>query len=228
MGGEEHDPADAHLRQEPIEPLPLFWIEAGGRLVDDEDPRVAGDRLREPEPLPHAAGVAADLPLRGIGEVDALEEFAGEGCPPLRPTDPFQAQEKLEHRLPGEVGIEPEILGQEPEPLADELGLLDDVGAVEPDVAGRRLNKPGDDAHEGRLPGAVGAEEAEHSLGNIEIDPLERAHRAGVDLHEAADGEAFGEGSSGGRHGFLDLGLAAGRGGAGFVDLALPDDGADG
>jgi hypothetical protein len=46
VGREEDDAADGELGEEPVEPLPLLGIEAGRRLVDDDDPRIAGDRLR--------------------------------------------------------------------------------------------------------------------------------------------------------------------------------------
>ncbi len=39
--GEEHDPVAGQLGEEPVEAEPLLGIEAGGRLVHDDEPRVA-------------------------------------------------------------------------------------------------------------------------------------------------------------------------------------------
>ena len=47
----------------------------GRRLVEEQDPRVVHERQREVEPALHAARVAADLAVGGVGEADALEQL---------------------------------------------------------------------------------------------------------------------------------------------------------
>ena len=42
------------------EAVALLGIEAGGRLVDDDQLGVADQRLGDAEPLPHAAGETGD------------------------------------------------------------------------------------------------------------------------------------------------------------------------
>jgi hypothetical protein len=122
----------------------------------------------------------------------ALEELVGQPAAAARSGDALEAEEKLEHRPPGELGIEAEVLREEAEPRPHEPGIGDDVDAVEVHRAGRRLDEAGDDAHERALAGAVGAEQAEHPRRDLEIDSLERADRPRVDLHQPPDGQAGG------------------------------------
>ena len=78
LGGEED--GDAVLAREPRDLLPergaALDVEAGGRLVEEEDPRLVDERQRQVEPPLHPARVAADFAVRGFGEADALEQFA--------------------------------------------------------------------------------------------------------------------------------------------------------
>ena len=49
-------------------------IEAGGRLVDDHQPRIAEQRLRDAEALAHAAGERAELALAHVPQIDLLQQ----------------------------------------------------------------------------------------------------------------------------------------------------------
>ena len=71
-------------------------VEAGGRLVEEEDARPVDEREREVEPPLHAAGVAADLAVGGLGEADALEQLVG-ARPALGP------RQALQRRLQAQV-----------------------------------------------------------------------------------------------------------------------------
>src|SRR2546421_43587 len=76
----------------------------------------------------------------------------------------------------GHVLEQPDVLegARDPEPRDAVRGAARDVGACEEDASGRRLVQPGDDVEEGRLAGAVRADEADdRSLGDGEVD---RAH----------------------------------------------------
>ena len=46
--------------------MPADGVEAGGRLVEEQDPRVVDERRREVEPPAHAAGVGADAAVGGL------------------------------------------------------------------------------------------------------------------------------------------------------------------
>ena len=51
VGRQEHDPVGGQLREQAVKPQAFLGVEPGGRLVDDDQPRVAGNRLRDPQPL---------------------------------------------------------------------------------------------------------------------------------------------------------------------------------
>ena len=51
-------------------------VEAGGRLVEEEDRRPRDERGGEVEPAAHAARVGPDEAVGGLGEVEALEQLA--------------------------------------------------------------------------------------------------------------------------------------------------------
>ena len=50
-------------------------VEAGRRLVEEQDARAVHEREREVEAALHAARVAADLAVGRVGEADALEQL---------------------------------------------------------------------------------------------------------------------------------------------------------
>ena len=52
-------------------------VEAGGRLVEEDDPRVADERHREVEPAAHAAGVGGRRLVGRVDEVEPLEQLGG-------------------------------------------------------------------------------------------------------------------------------------------------------
>ena len=150
--GEKDGPVLGEFREQAVEAEPLLRVEAGGRLVHDQDPGVARQRLRDPEPLPHTARVALNLSLGGVGEIHAVEQFRREPLHPLRRLHPFEDEQETQHRLAREVGIEAEVLRQVTQLPPDAAGVGDDVLAVEVDGAGGRLEQPGHDAHERGLP----------------------------------------------------------------------------
>ena len=188
---EQHHAAFGKFGEQPVKPLTLFRIKAGGGLVDNQHPGIAGDCLREAEPLPHAAGVAADLPLGGRREVHPLKQLFGKSATPAAAADALELKQELKHRPAGEVGIEAEVLGQVAQPFPHECRVGHDVGAVEQHAAGGRLHEPSEDRHQRRLAGTIGAEQPKESLRDIEVDSLERRYRAGMNLDEAADRKAL-------------------------------------
>ena len=56
-------------------------VEAGRRLVEEQQPRPVHERQREVEPPLHAARVAADLAVGGVGQADALEQLVAARAP---------------------------------------------------------------------------------------------------------------------------------------------------
>ena len=78
--------------------------------------------------------------------------------------------------LDREAGEDQPSLGHQREPALDALVRRGqgEIGSVEDDAAGRRGHQPGDAAHQGRLAGAVAADERrDRALGDIEGDRLQ-------------------------------------------------------
>ena len=162
---------------------PALHVETGRRLVEEEDTRAVDERHREVESPLHPARVAADAPVGGLGQPDPSEKLVGAG-PPLG------ARESLERRL------EPKVLATGQERV--ERGLLeggaDDrahlrplLGDVVPGHArgslGRREERR-QHVHRGRLPRAVGPEEAVDLTGlDHEVDSVDRPRPLPV-LHD--------------------------------------------
>ena len=74
---------DGHalVLREPAHLLPergaALDVEAGRRLVEEEDARVVHEREREVEPALHPARVALHLAVGRLGQADALEQLVG-------------------------------------------------------------------------------------------------------------------------------------------------------
>jgi len=189
VGREDDDPVGRELGEQPVEPEPLLGIETGGRLVDDDQPRVSRDRLGETEALAHASREPLHLPVGREAQVHPVEKLGGERLRTVLAVDPLELEQMAEHRLAGEVRVEPELLREVSEARPDLLGGLGHVLSVQDHAPGRRLEQAGDDPHQRRLSGAVRPQQAEHPHRYVERDPLERRHGPGVDLHQIADRE---------------------------------------
>ena len=185
--GEQDGAVLGEFREQAVETEPLLRVQARRGLVDDQEPGVARQRLRDPQPLPHAARVPFNLALRGVGEVHAVEQFSGEPLHPLRRLHPLEQEQEAEHRLAREMGIEAKVLRQVAELPPDSARVGDDVLAAEVDGAGGRLEEAGHDAHESRLPRPVGAKEPEHPPGHVERHALQGRDGPGIDLDEVPD-----------------------------------------
>ena len=72
---------------------PAARVEAGRRLVQEQQPRPADQRAGEVEPAAHAAGVGLDDPVGGVGKVELLEQLVGA----LRGFARWQLVEPAEH-----------------------------------------------------------------------------------------------------------------------------------
>jgi hypothetical protein len=64
-------------------------VQAGRRLVEEDDPRVTDERHREVEPAPHAAGVRGDGPPGRLDQVEAVEQLGGAAAT-FGPAEPVQ------------------------------------------------------------------------------------------------------------------------------------------
>ena len=97
---------------------------------------------------------------------------------PLAAALPAQVVEPADHvevLEPGEVLVDGGVLAGEPDPAAylGRVGQHVDAGDLGP--AGVGAQQRGEDAHRGRLAGAVGPEQPQHgALGHLQVDAVER------------------------------------------------------
>ena len=70
-------------------------VQAGRRLVEEQDDRVGDERRGEVEPAAHAARVGAGQVVGGVGEAEALEQLGGAGAR-FAPRHVVQARGQLE------------------------------------------------------------------------------------------------------------------------------------
>ena len=87
-GEDDHDVL-ADLREQVVKAHALLGIESRGRLVDDDQLRIAEQRLRDAEALPHAAGEGAEVLLARVVEVRPLQQRVDGVAPLARVDDPF-------------------------------------------------------------------------------------------------------------------------------------------
>src|SRR6266571_3570932 len=197
-----HDQEHARIRpQGGRHDLLALDVEVVRRLVEDEEVVVLGDELREGEARPFPAAQLADAAVDRVPpEPEAAEEAPRPGFRRLRTP---HATDLLEEGA-GEV----ELLRL--------LGEIPDGQVLAPEHGSRvRLLTSNEDLEEGRLAGAVRADEADLvALGQLEVDVREE-EAAAVGLRDAleahdprtrgarAEGEA--EGARGGRREFRRL-----------------------
>ena len=147
-----------------------------GRLVEDEDLRVAVERLHDLDPLLLPDGDAVDRGARVDGELEGLRQVAnaplGSG---LVEEDAFAPRLDAEHDVlgHGHDRNEHEVLMDHADPGFDrvlggrELGAL----ALEQDLARVGLVQAVEDVHQRRLAGAVLAEQRVHfAARQLEVD----------------------------------------------------------
>ena len=119
-------------------------VEGAGGLVQKEEPRRVDERLRQAQPLPHAAGVAADAVV-DVGQVgqfqQALHPLLQHGA-----GEPEELAGELKEAAGVHPGVEAGHVRQEPEQRPDLVAGGADVLAKDPRRSGRGMRQPGQDA----------------------------------------------------------------------------------
>ena len=167
-------------------------IEAGRRLVEEDQPGPADQRARQVEPPPHAARVRLDRAVGRIGQRELLEQVVGAALR-LGLRELIQPAEQHQVLAAGQVLVDRRVLPREPDHRSQFLRFPDDV------VAGdRRSTRIGpeqgrQDPHRRRLARPVGAEQPEDgALRHGEVEAVERPHLllpGAVDLDETFGGD---------------------------------------
>ena len=171
---------------------PAARIEAGRRLVEEDQPGAADQRAGEVESPPHPAGVRLERAVGRIGERELLEQFVGA---PLRLgfRELVEPAEQHEILATGQVLVDRRVLPREADHRAQLLRFGDDVVARDRRASRIGLEQRRQDPDRRRLARAVRPEQSEHAaLGDGEIQAVERPHLLlprPVDLDETFGGD---------------------------------------
>ena len=189
LGGEVADDAE--------QVVDLALVEHGGRLVQDEQPGVVGEGARHADDLLRGGREPADRAGRlDLGVPEPGEQLArtADRLPALAEAGGAELVAEEDVLGDAEVGDEVELLVDRGDPEVhrglrrrqrDRLALPQDLALV-------GLVARGEDLDQGRLAGAVLAEQAVHlPRAHLELDPSEREH-SGEPLDDAAHGEQRG------------------------------------
>ena len=140
----------------------LLRVEAGGRLVENQNFRIVKNRLREPDALPVTLRELPAVTIRHVvdasashGVFDAASSFARGHPLDLDPRDELKV---LAHR---HLRVERRRLREVSGPALGFDRLLEDVESGDDRLALSRRHVAGQDAHGRRLAGAVWSEEPE-------------------------------------------------------------------
>jgi len=96
VGGQHHGPALGEPGEQGAEADALLGVEAGGRLVDDEQLRVVEQGLGDADAAAHPTGVPAQLAASGVAEVDQLQQLADPPAPGAPVVEALQQRDIVE------------------------------------------------------------------------------------------------------------------------------------
>jgi hypothetical protein len=151
-------------------------VEPGGRLVEEDDPRLVDDAERDVDPPPLTTAVRLALAVGVLGELERLER-AGRAALRLGLADAVHPG--LEHQLlpGGRVVPRAAALGDVADAPAHLARVAPQVHTRDGGVAAVRVDQRGEDPQGRGLAGAVGAEETEDlPLGDEQVDPPDGVH----------------------------------------------------
>ncbi len=126
--------------------------QAVGRLVEHQESRLAQQAGRDPEPLPHAVGVAGHLVVGTVGEVDDLEHLLDEAGSHAA----VEQRKALEVLATAEVGVELRALDEARDAVEHRHVVLGPRPAEDADGAGVGADQPEEHPQEGGLPAPLG------------------------------------------------------------------------
>ena len=178
--------ARVHLDDDVDGPLGLLRSQSGGRLVEQDQPRVSGQHGAELDELAPAVGQVADRFAGAVRDADTLQRLGDNavglaGRIALARGDPdILAHAQAVHHA--------RDLGLDADAEAGDLVRMgaDAIDAANPDIALARPQDAGQALEEGALAGAVRADQAAQLfIGEDEIDGVERRHAAEADADPA-------------------------------------------
>jgi hypothetical protein len=171
---EDRDPAVDEVADDLPHGPAAARVQAGGRLVEEDDPRVADQGHREVETATRATGVGDSRLPSLFDQVESLEQLGG----PALAFAPFQmAQVGHEAKvlLAGQEGVHRGKLPGDPDHVAHRVGLARHVVTGDAGIATVGADQRGQDLHRRRLAGTVWTEQGEdRPLGDVQVDAVER------------------------------------------------------
>ena len=102
---------------------PAGRVEAGGRLVEEQDLGLVHERRREVEPALHAAGVALDHAVGGVLELDQLEQLLRPARVASAASSPNSRPCRTSSSRPGLARVEAGLLQRDADPAAGAVGV---------------------------------------------------------------------------------------------------------
>ena len=149
-------------------------VEAGGRLVEEQDRGPVHDRPGHHEPLGHAAGEREHRRLRPIGQAELLEQSAGLGLRRLG-VHAEEAAVEVEVLPDRERAVERVRLRDDADHLLRRGRVRDDVDATDERMPAGGDHAGGEHPRGRRLAGAVRAEQTEDLAPlHREVEPVDR------------------------------------------------------
>ncbi len=167
VGGDEERALAGEGRKLAVEQLGTLGVEGGEGLVENEQVGVVQERAAEREALHHPAREGGDTLVAGVPEAEAPEQHAN----PLAPLrHAVQATVEVEVLERCQVAVEQALVAE----VADAPAL-----GLDRERAARGERKPGTEAQQRRLPGAVRpADDEEAAARQVEIHTTEDTLRS--------------------------------------------------
>jgi hypothetical protein len=176
-GQDDGDAAVAQVAHQLPHLAPQLDVDAGRRLVEEQDLRLVRQRLGDQHPALHAAGQRHDFAVLLVPQGQVLQHLFDVGRIRRLAEQTAAEADGGPHRLEHLGG---EFLGHQPDPRARLAVLRDDVVAVGRHGARRRPHQAADDADQRRLAGPVRPQQREDlAVADLQTDVLQRLEAAG-------------------------------------------------
>src|SRR2546428_566053 len=177
VGRHERGPARlGKLRDRPEDLDGGHGVRPGERLVEDQDLRFVGERLRELRPLSHSAAVRPRQSMRGFGQTDDFEGVRG-GLPGVGGRHPVEAQQGLNELLTREPPVHLVVFRAVPE-ATHQGHVVPRILAEQSDAPLIRVELPDEELEQRALPRAVRTDEARDAATERSREGIQPEHFA--------------------------------------------------
>ena len=166
---------------------PQLDVDPGGGLVEDQQAGAVHQRAGQDQAPLHPPGERPGALVALVAERERLEQLGG-ALAALATRHPEVARVIVEGLGNGEKPVEVELLRCQPDRLTRLAVVVDRIVAEDVDRSRGRLREPGRAVDQGRLAGAVGAQEPEELPRlDLERDATQRLDPGRVALNQALD-----------------------------------------